>query len=63
MDETVPSLRSLSGREHGAYSEPGELSGCLGQSLVSIGVMKKSGKELPTSELSSAHVSCGGLRP
>ena len=39
-------LRSLWGRETGAYSEPGELSGWLGQGLVSIGVMKKSGKEL-----------------
>ena len=63
MDEIVTSLRSLWGREHGAYGELGELSGWLGQSLVSIGVMKESGKELSTSELSSAYVSCGRLRP
>ena len=60
-DGLILSLRSLWGREHGAYSELGELSGWLGQGLVLIGVMKEFEKELSTSEISSAHVSCGGL--
>ena len=62
-DGLILSLRSFWGREHGAYSELGELSGWLGQGLVSIGVMKKSGKEFSMSELSSAYVSCGRWRP
>ena len=62
-DGLILSLRSLWGREHGAYSELGELSGWLGQGLVSIGVMKRFEKELSMSEPSSAYVLCSRLCP